>query len=185
MSPRLLVMIPAFVFVLPACSPTRFVRTDASHIEARGGRPPAVFIGEGPDRPWRAVGRIEVTLTGKATTEEVMTMAVDAGQQAGCELLAQGIQPRHSNARRFSIQLAVLRNGHDHGDHAPPAPPARDAPEPRSSSSSGESSSSSSSGSSSGGAEAASSGGGEVGRTRRWKFECGVYVAPPTGVSPI
>jgi hypothetical protein len=161
------------LFPLVACAPTRFISSDSAFVGARRPSPPSMFLDQAPPRPWRSVGMIEVKLSGNASNEQVIAMALEAGQEAGCELLSQPQKKHGSAARPFTLQLAVLRDGHDHGDHPPPAP-EREAPAQRESLTSAPTSSTSSS-SSAGGAEAPVSAGGGAGRVRRWRFECGVY----------
>jgi uncharacterized membrane protein YgcG len=158
-----------------ACAPARFIKSDAAFIESPRSAPPELFVEVAPQRPWRVVGTVELTLSGNVSEGEVISRAKVLGQQAGCELLTHGIKPPQATARWPRILLASLRIAHDHGDHAPPPPPERESAAVKESVSSGPTSSGDSSASSSGGSEGPASSGGGGGRVRRWRFDCGVY----------
>lgn len=177
---RQFLVFPALV-AAASCAPTRFVRSDSAFVEAPRAQLPEFFLEGAPERPWRSVGTIEVTLQGEVSEAKVIATALEAGQRAGCQLLSPAQKPRHSRARPPGIQFVSARVAHDHGD-SPPPPPDREAPAARESAAAASTSSGASGSSERGGEGPASSGGGSS-RMRRWRFDCGVYdpAASPQG----
>lgn len=156
-----------------ACSPTRFVRSDSAFQESPRAQPPEVFLEGAPQRPWRSVGMIEVTLQGEVTDQQVVRVAVEAAQKAGCELLTPA-KKKQSLAAVPRLRLAAFI-AHDHGEHGGQPPERPQAPAREGSDAEGKSSDVSGSADRGGGGPESTGGAGR--KTRRWRFDCGVYAA--------
>lgn len=157
-----------------ACSPARFVRTDDAYQEAEAAAAPAIFADKVPERAFRTVGLVEVTMAADADAGEVRAAAMQAGQRAGCQFLVEkGAGAPGAASAAPPLQRMAWIPAHE--DHGPPAPRERDVrppPPERGERSSGADNSAS------GGRDGAS--GGPAGRApaaerRTWQFLCGVY----------
>ncbi|MDY7230351.1 hypothetical protein [Hyalangium rubrum] len=114
-------LLPSVLALATGCISAEFVRTDPRVTLAPKASRPQVYIDRLPERSYRSVGIIELTIPTGSSLQDVMNAAGDEGQRSGCDVVVdRSIHPvrRESGQRETSTFWR-------HAQHSPiPPPPA-------------------------------------------------------------